>query len=129
MTVIKRDEIERSGATTASELLDLVTANNGGGYNLNLAIGDAANPGFAGASLRGLGPNSTLVLLNGRRLAVYAFQGGAVDLNAIAVGALERIEVLRDGASALYGSDAIGGVINFVTRRDFQGGEVAASIH
>jgi iron complex outermembrane receptor protein len=121
VTIITREEIARSGAATAAELIDRLASNNGGGYNQVLAIGDSARPGFAGASLRGLGSSTTLVLLNGRRLAVYAFDGGGTDLNAIALGAIERVEVLRDGASALYGTDAIAGVINFITRKDFKG--------
>ena len=121
VTIITRAEIERSGATSAADLIERLSANNGGGYNSSLALGDSARPGFAGASLRGLGSNNTLVLLNGRRLAVYAFDGGAVNLGAIPLAALERVEVLRDGASAIYGSDAIAGVINFITRRDFNG--------
>ncbi|MBI3368712.1 MAG: TonB-dependent receptor [Burkholderiales bacterium] len=127
VTVITRKDIESTGATSAAELLEKITANNGQGYAQSLALGDSARPGFAGASLRGLGSNTTLILLNGRRLAVYAFDGGAVDLNGIALGAIERVEVLRDGASAVYGTDAIAGVINFITRKDFRGGEVAVS--
>lgn len=122
VSVITRAEIERSGAVSAADLIEKLSANNGGGYNSSLALGDSARPGFAGASLRGLGSNNTLVLLNGRRLAVYAFDGGAVNLGAIPLAALDRIEVLRDGASAIYGSDAIAGVINFITRKDFTGG-------
>jgi iron complex outermembrane receptor protein len=121
VTIITREDIARSGAATAAELIDRIASNNGGGYNQVLAIGDSARPGFAGASLRGLGSNTTLVLLNGRRLAVYAFDGGGTDLNSIALGAIERVEVLRDGASALYGTDAIAGVMNFITRKDFRG--------
>lgn len=121
VTIITREEISKSGAATAAELIDRLASNNGGGYNQVLAIGDSARPGFAGASLRGLGSNTTLVLLNGRRLAVYAFDGGGTDLNSIALGAIERVEVLRDGASALYGTDAIAGVMNFITRKDFKG--------
>jgi iron complex outermembrane recepter protein len=124
VTIITRAEIERSGATSAADLIERLSANNGGGYNSSLALGDSARPGFAGASLRGLGSNNTLVLLNGRRLAVYAFDGGAVNLGAIPIAAIERVELLRDGASAVYGSDAIAGVINFITRRDFNGGIV-----
>ena len=124
VTIITRAEIERSGAVSAADLIERISANNGGGYNGSLALGDAARPGFAGASLRGLGSNNTLVLLNGRRLAVYAFDGGAVNLGAIPLAALDRVEVLRDGASAIYGSDAIAGVINFITRKDFQGGVI-----
>ena len=78
--------------------------------------------------LRGLGSATTLVLLNGRRLANYAFSATdiGVDLHTIPLGAIDRVEILKDGASALYGSDAIAGVINFVTRSDFQGVELSA---
>ncbi len=128
ITIITKEDIVKSGATTAAELLDRIAANNGGGYSQVLAIGDSARPGFAGASLRGLGSNTTLVLLNGRRLAVYAFDGGGTDLNSIALGAIERVEILRDGASALYGADAIAGVMNFITRKDFSGVDLSASV-
>lgn len=121
VTIITRKEIESLGITSAAELVEKISANNGQGYALSNALGDAARPGFTGASLRGLGSNNTLILLNGRRLAVYAFDGGAVNLQQIPFAAIERVEVLRDGASAIYGSDAIGGVINFITRKDFAG--------
>ena len=127
VTVITRKEIERTGATNTSELLEKVSATNGAGYNVSLALGDAARPGFSAASLRGLGSNSTLVLLNGRRLTNYAFDGGSVDLNAIPIAAIDRVEVLRDGASAIYGTDAVGGVINFITRRDYRGAEASGT--
>ncbi len=65
------------------------------------------------------------MLLNGRRIVNHPFDAAAVDLNSIPLAAISRIEVLRDGASAIYGTDAIGGVINFILRRDFQGIEVA----
>ncbi len=129
VTTITRAEIERSGATTAAELLDKVTAVNAGGYNVSLAVGDSFRPGLSAVSLRGLGSNSTLVLLNGRRLSNYAFNGiggGTVNLNQIPIAAVERIEVLKDGASAIYGTDAIGGVINFILRKDYEGAEVTA---
>ena len=74
----------------------------------------------------GTNANKTLVLLNGRRLANHAFDAAAVDLNAIPLSAIERIEVLRDGASAIYGTDAIGGVINFITKRELVGFEISA---
>src|SRR5512141_1901488 len=117
VTTITRQEIDQLGVSTAAELIDKLVANNGQGYTQALALGDSARPGFSGASLRGLGSNSTLVLLNGRRLAVYAFDGGAVNLQQIPFAAIERIEVLRDGASAIYGTDAVAGVINFITRK------------
>ncbi len=124
--IVTKEDIVRTGATTAAELLDKIAANNGQGYNFSLALGDAARPGFSGISLRGLGSNLTLVLLNGRRLAVYAFDGGGVDVNGISLNAIERVEILKDGASALYGTDAVGGVVNFITRKDFKGIELTA---
>lgn len=124
VTVITREQIERSGATNVEGLLQRVTASAG------LQSDSTQGAGYAtsNANLRGLGANSTLVLLNGRRLANHPFGsiGGtvAVDLNSIPFAALERIEVLRDGASAVYGTDAVGGVINFITRRDYNKGEL-----
>ena len=126
VTVIRREDLDKLGVTTAAELLDRISANNGGGYNATLALGDAARPGFSGASLRGLGSTNTLILLNGRRLAVFAFDGGGVNLSSIPLATIQRVEILRDGASAIYGSDAIGGVINFITNKDFVGGIIEA---
>src|SRR5687767_10654294 len=67
VTVISREEIQRSGVTTAAELIDKISANSGGGYNTSQAVGDSGTPGLAAASLRGLGSTNTLILLNGRR--------------------------------------------------------------
>ncbi|MGZ5651005.1 MAG: TonB-dependent receptor plug domain-containing protein, partial [Usitatibacter sp.] len=75
VTVISRDEIQKSGVTTAAELIDKISANSGGGYALSQGLGDSGTPGLAAASLRGLGSTNTLVLLNGRRLSNYAFNG------------------------------------------------------
>ena len=94
------------------------------GFNDQLSIGNFGQPGLASANLRGIGDGSTLVLLNGRRIANYAFNGGTVDLNSIPLAAVDRVEILKDGASAIYGSDAIAGVINFILRKDFEGVEV-----
>ena len=124
---ITREEITRSGVQTAAELLDRIAVNSSTlNYPLAQAFADSARIGFAGASLRGLGYQRTLILLDGRRLANYAHDGTAVDLGAIPLSAIERIEVLKDGASAIYGSDAIGGVINFILRNDFRGAEASA---
>lgn len=120
--VLTRDAILHSGATTVPELLSTVAANVLG-FNDQRAIGDLVRPGLASANLRGIGDGSTLVLLNGRRVANFAFDGGAVDLNTIPLSAVDRIEILKDGASAIYGADAIAGVINFILRKDFQGFE------
>jgi iron complex outermembrane receptor protein len=125
--VITREEIERSGVTTVEQLLERVPANING-INAAQTIGDISQPGLAAANLRGLGSGSTLVLLNGRRLANYAFNGETVDLNTIPFAAIERVEVLKDGASAIYGTDAIAGVVNFILRKDYRGADIAGSI-
>nr|WP_316644455.1 TonB-dependent receptor [uncultured Roseateles sp.] len=126
--IISRETIDKAGVTTAAELMAKISANVGGltdGASINVG-GDQR--GFNAANLRGIGTSSTLVLLNGRRMANFASPGddAGVDLNNIPVAAIQRVEVLLDGASALYGTDAIGGVINFITRKDFQGLELSA---
>lgn len=128
--VITRADIDKSGVTTAAEIVARISASAG---NLTDGVSIAAGGyrdqmGFNAANLRGVGVSSTLVLLNGRRMANFASPGddAGVDLNNIPAGAVERVEVLLDGASAIYGSDAIAGVINFITRRDFQGVEASA---
>jgi iron complex outermembrane receptor protein len=125
ITVITRQDIERTGVTSAADLIDKLGLNSGASWNLSSGLGTSVQPGFSGASLRGLGQNNTLILLNGRRLANFAFNGSAVDLNSIPLGAVERVEILKDGASAIYGTDAIGGVINFILKNDYQGAEVS----
>lgn len=128
VSVINRDSINKSGASNVQELVDRLSYNNGGGLALGQSIGDGSANGQVGASLRGLGRGRTLVLLNGRRMPIYPFSGQGVDLNSIPLAAIERIEVLRDGASATYGSDAIGGVMNFITRKDYQGGDLSVGL-
>ncbi|WP_416761738.1 TonB-dependent receptor [Roseateles sp. So40a] len=128
VSVITRDNIDKSGASNVQELVDRLSYNNGGGIAMGQSIGDSSATGQTGASLRGLGRARTLVLLNGRRLPTYPFSGQGVDLNSVPLAAIERIEVLRDGASATYGSDAIGGVINFITRKDWKGGELSVGL-
>jgi iron complex outermembrane receptor protein len=126
--VITREEIDKVGVTTASEILARLSANVGG-LTDGVSITDGKDQrGFNSANLRGIGTSSTLVLLNGRRMANFASPGDdtGVDLNNIPAAAIARVEVLLDGASALYGTDAIGGVINFITRKDFQGVELNA---
>ncbi|MFO1340925.1 MAG: TonB-dependent receptor [Burkholderiaceae bacterium] len=128
--VISREEINKAGLTTAAEIVGRISATasnltDGGSMSYG---GFRDQTGFNGANLRGLGVSSTLVLLNGRRVANFASPGdnAGVDLNTLPAAAVDRVEVLLDGASSLYGSDAIGGVINFITRRDYQGVEVNA---
>jgi iron complex outermembrane receptor protein len=129
--LIRREDIEKSGVTTAAELLKNISANTAP-VSDGASITDASSGqrGLNGANLRGLGVSSTLVLLNGRRLANFASPGdnAGVDLNNIPAGAIARVEVLKDGASAIYGTDAIGGVVNFITRKDYQGVDVNASV-
>jgi iron complex outermembrane recepter protein len=121
---IDRNEIERSGAATVGQLLWRLPANVNA-FNEARSVGEVTRPGITSANLRGLGGGSTLVLLDGRRLANHAFDGEAVDLGAIPLAAVDRIEVLTDGASAIYGTDAIGGVINIILRKDYTGGQVS----
>lgn len=125
--IITRAEMDKAGVTTAAELIARIAANlNGLSDGASINVGGYDQKGFNSANLRGIGTSSTLVLLNGRRMANFASPGDdtGVDLNTIPAAALERVEVLLDGASSLYGTDAIGGVINFITRRDYQGVEV-----
>ncbi len=127
--VITREDIVRTGAVTVQELMNDVSANFGG-YNDQISVGAQSNgntPGLSSVNLRGIGSSSTLVLVNGRRVANYAFDGGAVDVNSIPLAAVERVEILKDGASAIYGSDAIAGVINFILRKDYRGIELGAN--
>ena len=128
--VITREEIERSGATTVAELLRQLPATGGGAANDFMGAASFQS-GNQTVSLRGLGSIATLVLLNGRRIAQAPFtdpntaQGASYNLNTIPVSAIERIDVLKDGASAIYGSDAIAGVVNIILRKDYRGAEVA----
>jgi iron complex outermembrane receptor protein len=130
LQVITREELLRGGVQTAQELLQRISANQSFG-SFNEAMGEGSTlVGFTSASLRGLGSQRTLVLLDGRRLAPYALSGGqSVDLSAIPASAIDRVEILKDGASAVYGTDAIGGVINFILRKDFTGVELNANYY
>jgi iron complex outermembrane recepter protein len=121
--IVSRDEIERAGKTTIAEYLQTLTADGAG--SIPKTFGNGFAMGGAGISLRGLGASSTLVLLNGRRIAPYGLaddgQKVFTDLSVIPMEAVERVEVLKDGASAIYGSDAIAGVVNVILRRNFNG--------
>ncbi len=130
--VITRQDLNKQGITTAEQLINTITTNGNGADNLasNADVGAGSgrgNNGLSAANLRGQGSSSTLVLLNGRRLAGHALNGNVVDLNTIPMAAVQRVEVLKDGASAIYGADAVGGVINFILRQDFNGVEVGGS--
>jgi iron complex outermembrane receptor protein len=129
--VITREDIRNSGFASVEEFLKSKS------FVDTSSIGDGFGSGFVSGistlSMRGFGSQGTLVLINGRRIAPVAAvdinfgRGSLISVNTIPQGAIERIEVLKDGASALYGSDAMAGVVNYVLRRDYQGGEVSAS--
>ena len=126
ITSIKADDFVKQGLTTAQEVLNTIPMNQTS-VGSSQSVGSGTG-GKSSANLRGLGDDKTLVLLNGRRLANHPFEASSIDLNMIPVSALERVEVLRDGASAIYGTDAIGGVINFITKRSVTGLSVTAEI-
>ncbi len=124
--VVSAEDIRREGITSAEQLISFLNSNGNGLDNLasnaDVVTGQArGNNGASSANLRGQGSAATLILLNGRRVAAHGLNGGAVDINQIPMAAIERAEVLKDGASAVYGTDAIGGVINFILKDNFQG--------
>ena len=119
VTVLDRAQIDASGAVDIASLLQDIPAANGASLSTNRAFSN----GVATVALRGLSARNTLVLVNGRRLSTVN-PSGTVDLNNIPFGAIERVEVLQDGASAVYGSDAIAGVVNIIMKSDFEGLEV-----
>ena len=123
--IITREELVSSGITNMGDILQEIPSVAGAGTNT------AINNGGSGAirvSLRGLGSSRTLVLLNGRRMVASGTgANSSVDLSTIPTAVVKRVEVLKDGASAIYGSDAIGGVVNIITRDDFEGFEFNSS--
>ncbi len=133
LQVISSLELQQAGILTAEQLLESLSANSANVDNAtsrNNVFGaeqDRLTGGSSFANLRGLGPTGTLVLLNGRRVSTHGMSGGAVDLNAIPMTAVQRVEVLKDGASAIYGTDAIGGVINFILKDNFSGASLGGS--
>ena len=130
VTVISAVQIQRSGLTTLSDVVRSISADNSGSIPNSFTGGFAA--GSSGVALRGLTVNSTVVLIDGHRNASYAVSDDGersfVDLNTIPLAAVERIEVLKDGASSLYGADAIAGVVNVIMRPSFNGVEATASV-
>ena len=119
---IDRAAIEGTGLTSVGDVLFNITSSDGGALR-NITTSTNGSDGTQNISLRGLGATRTLVLVNGRRWVSQ--DGGAIDLNTIPISVVERIEVLKDGASAIYGSDAIAGVINIITRKNFDGAEAS----
>lgn len=130
VTVIRREEIQATGASTVRGVLDTMTS-----FDTHTLKDDGESNSFAsgasGAAMRGLGKGATLVLVNGRRISNYAFADSGketfVNVDSIPTDIVERIEVLKDGASAIYGSDAMAGVINIITRKSYQGIGLSAS--
>src|SRR5262245_51924254 len=120
---IDRNAIEKTGAVTLGTLLQQAPVIAGAATNPS--VNNGGGTGVSTVSLRGVGVERTLVLVNGRRW-IKDPDFDAVDINAIPINLIERVEILKDGASAIYGSDAIGGVVNFITRKDFDGFEFTA---
>lgn len=124
-----RADLERSGFSSVTEFVKSLPANLGDlGSDTSGLPSDtrAGNSGGSGVNLRGLGSDATLVLLNGHRLAPAGIGGRFVDVSVLPIGMIERVEILTDGGSAVYGSDAVAGVVNYVLRRDFTGFEVSS---
>lgn len=126
ITVVKVDDLRQSGVSSVEGIIELLSASQSSAPASN-SIGSGTG-GATYANLRALGANKTLILLNGRRMTAFAFGANAVDLNSIPFAVIDRVEVLRDGASAVYGTDAIGGVINFITKSNYRGGQIVAEV-
>ncbi|MDB5712523.1 MAG: TonB-dependent receptor [Sphingomonas bacterium] len=132
LVIIDRRAIDESGFATTQQVAEAIPQNFGGGANESTSPGGTvstvanlnSNRGSS-INLRGLGPSSTLVLLNGERPPLGGFGGVFADLSMIPVSAVERIEIVPDGASAIYGSDAVAGVVNIIPRLDFHGAETS----
>jgi iron complex outermembrane recepter protein len=132
VTVLKAEDIARTGATSAEDLFRYISSASSSGSTVQAQATGFGTGSISTISLRGLGSARTLVLINGRRSAPYGggplgTAGNSVDISSIPVAAIERVEILQDGASAIYGSDAIAGVVNFILKENFQG--VDASVY
>ncbi len=129
VSIYTAEKIAKMGVTDVSQLMQRLPITSNGGLNGNNG-GTGFAEGGTGVSLRGLGLNATLVLLNGRRVAPFGYADGGtitfVNLNSLPLAAIERIEILREGASAIYGADAVAGVINVITKKNFDGLEINA---
>ena len=129
--VLTRADIDRSGVQSVTELIQNLPSMQG--FSQSSSSVGGGGGGYSDASIHSIGGTRTLVLLNGHRLATWAGQtltgsGSGIDLNGIPLAAVERVEVLTDGASAIYGTDAIAGVVNFILRKDLQSGEISANV-
>ena len=124
--IITREDIARTGVQSVQELVATISAVSAMGGTQQGEGAGLGTYGVSTVSLRGLGDNRTLVLINGRRVANFGAADG-VNLNNIPLASVDRVEVLKDGASAIYGSDAIAGVVNFILRKNYQGLEASAT--
>ncbi len=128
VVTLSREALVESGYNNLQQVLEKLPAAGNGTFSTRGNNQDSTGNGGAAISLRGLGADATLVLVNGRRVSISPFAESIttnfVDINAIPVSAIERVEVLKDGASAVYGSDAVAGVVNIVLRDDFEGFEI-----
>ncbi len=128
--IITREEIARTGASNVEQLMQTIAANSSSGSLTNSSASSGTTLGISAISLRGLGSQRTLVLINGRRVSPYGYgftnDNVSVDVNSLPLAAIDRVEILKDGASAIYGSDAIAGVVNFILRREYTGIEATA---
>ncbi|MGJ8525719.1 Vitamin B12 transporter BtuB [Halomonadaceae bacterium LMG 33818] len=127
VTIYHASQLRAEGITSADQFLQTLGINNSSA-NATAQNSGPYQGGASFADLRGLGTDMTLVLLNGRRVIANSYAGAGVDLNSIPFAAIDRVEVLRDSAGALYGSDAVAGVINFITKKNYQGAEVSADL-
>ena len=124
VTQVSREEMDLAGFANVSDVVESLPQNFGGGVTIDTsAANTSSGPGNSSINLRGLGDQATLILLNGRRLAGGGSRGQFVDISAIPASAIERVDILTDGASAIYGSDAVAGVVNIILRDDFNGAE------
>ncbi len=125
ITTVDREYIDNSGYLNLQQILEKIPATGNGTFSTRGNNQDSTANGSSAVSLRGLGADATLVLVNGRRVAIGSFAESVttnfVDINSIPVAAIERVEILKDGASAVYGSDAVAGVVNIVLRNNFEG--------
>src|SRR6202011_5194238 len=129
VTTLDQDFVTKQGDQTVADVL-LRLPQNFAGFTPALNAGQSTAEGGSAVNLYGLGANATLVLIDGRRQASYPYaQFGTesfVDLNSIPEAAVDRIEILKDGASAIYGSDAVAGVVNVILKKDYTGGDINA---
>ena len=128
ITIVRTDDLKNQGLVNVEQAVDQISANVPAPFNIAQSVGQFTGGGSY-VNLRDLQAERTLVLIDGQRLAPNATTGLGVDISGIPFSAIENVQVLRDGASSLYGSDAIAGVVNFITNKNYQGGEVQVDVN